>query len=97
MKTQVNFDSIGGSGITIDLSNMTQNPTNDQFPATVGKKYLVMTTHGGAGGDVLSGGTVDSSYQVTQTATIYLAVITATASTVVMKGSGNKVNYVQLD
>lgn len=97
MKTQVNFDSIGGGGLTIDLTNMVQNPTNDQFPATVGKKYLVLTTHGGAGGAVLSGGTVESYYQYQAGQYVYLAVITATASTVVMKGSGNKVNYVQLD
>ena len=95
--TEMNCLAGGGGGVTIDLTNMVQNPTNDQFPATAGKKYLVLTTHGGGGGDVLSGGTVESYYQVTQGSTIYLAVITATASTVVMKGSGNKVNYVQLD
>ena len=97
MMTQVNFDSIGGGGLTIDLTNMTQSPTNDQFPATVGKKYLVLTGHGGDGGNVLSGGTVESYYQYQTSQYVYLAVITATASTVVMKGSGNKVNYVQLD
>lgn len=97
MITEMNFFS-GGGEVTLDLSNMTQSATNDQFPATVGKKYLVMTTHGGGGGDVLSGGTVESYYQqFQQNAYVYLAVITATASAVVMKGTGNKVNYVQLD
>lgn len=76
---------------------MQQSPTNDQFPATVGKKYLVLQMHGGGGGDVTSGGTVNSYYEYVPNNYIYLAVITATSTTVVMKGTGNKINYLQLD
>ena len=70
-----------------------------QFPATIGKTYLVQYTHGGGGGSVLSGGTELSKKQYIDywSHYVYMAIIKATATTVVMKGTDVTIYYLQLD
>ena len=86
-------------GGTPDLNNMQAGSVKQQFPATVGKTYLVQYTHGGGGGAVSSGGTVLSSCQYTDwwSHYVYMAIIKATATTVVMQGSDITIHYLQLD
>lgn len=95
---KVDYGEVSGGGIP-DLSQMQTNGTVQQFPATVGKTYLAVYYHGGGGGNVSSGGTVVSYYQLQQSSSqyVYMAIIKATATTVVMTGSGNYVGYMQLD
>lgn len=84
-------------GGVLDLTQFNTGTTVQQFPATIGKHYLVTYGHGGGGGNVSSGATVESYFQYQNQVYIYLAVVVATATTVVMTGAGNYINYLQLD
>jgi len=97
---QLTGGTVGGMALP-DLTNMQEyTQTAQQFPATVGKKYLVMYSVSSSGSpQVSSGATLESSYVYTNvySAKVWLGIVTATASTVVMNGTGNNVNYLQLD
>ena len=94
---KVDYGTISGGGNELDLTNMTKSSSATSIPATSGKKYLVIQQHGGGGGTISSGGTVDSEYNNALTAGyIWVAIITATASTVNFTG-GQTTFYMQLD
>ena len=96
---QMKMPMVSGELDNVDLTSMTKSGTKSQMSATVGKKYLVYTSVSVlANLGVDSGATVDSSC-VTDDYSAYhlIAIITATASTVVFKGSNNDVWYVQLN
>jgi len=99
MLVKMETQDAGGGGFNIDLSNMQVGATNQQFPATIGKTYLVQYTHGGGGGQVLSGGTALSEAKYNDYAGnyVYIGIVTATATTVVMKGTNVPIHYCQLD
>lgn len=100
MMTQVNFDSIGGGGADYSTffdsltSAYQASSTGDiQYTFTVGKHYFLEYTRTGgvgvtSGATVVSDGTVD---------TTYFAIVEATATTIYLQGTNNKVYISQID
>lgn len=98
MMTQVNFDSIGGGGIEIpDLADM--QTATDRFTAEVGKTYLLMSHRYNTDGSISSGATEVSRCNAFTISNqhVFVMVVTATATTVVLTGSSNTVRYMPLD
>lgn len=70
------------------------------FPATIGKKYLVGQYRGASSGGIASGATEDKQLvylHKTSSTSLYLGIVTATATTVTFSGTNNTVFWAELD
>ena len=91
----------------VGVSNAGTGSTNQSFSATVGKRYLVMayrysTSGTASNAGISSGATVDTSYfnntaSSSSGSKLWVAIVTATSSTVTLLGTNNGACFIPLD